>query len=101
MANLSRREIIQGLALAAIPIATGVGAQGLKVPSTITSRVRSTVVEKVEERLKSIPFESQKIGGMFADRMRTNMEARLLKVDEVALLRGYVYPRTPVEQFEG
>ncbi len=49
------------------------------------------VSEKVAERFASLPFESQDIGGLFADRMQTNVAARLLRIDQQALLAGFTH----------
>ena len=101
MSNISRRKILKGFVLAAIPMVTGVKAQGLKNSSARAFVTNYKIVEKIPECLQSLPFESQQIGGIFADRMRTNVESRLLRVDEVALLKGYVYPRANVSGFAG
>lgn len=57
--------------------------------STQERRVAPIVPEVVEERFQSLPFESQQIGGLLSDRMRINVEGRLLHVDEDALLSGF------------
>lgn len=97
MTDLSRREMIQGLtAGAAASAAIGVGGVAHASPAPL-----SPDLNKIKARFKSFSFASQKIGGMFADRMDTNIESRLLQVDEGAILKGYVNPRVPVEGFAG
>jgi hypothetical protein len=101
MSNISRRELVQGLfaGAAAIGLADGVPARaGLSGPP---AQARPVVGYKIKERFQSIPFERQQLRGLFADRIRVNLEARLLQVNEVALLQGYVLPRVPVESWEG
>src|ERR1700722_328650 len=101
MSNISRRELVQSLiaGAAAVGIADTVPARtALSEPM---AQAPSVVAYKIKERFQSIPFESQQLHGLFADRIRTNLESRLLQINEVAFLKGYVLPRVPVESFEG
>jgi DUF1680 family protein len=50
----------------------------------------------VPERFTPIPFERQHLDGMLGERMRVNLEGRLLHVDEARLLKGFEEP--PGEQ---
>lgn len=103
MDTISRRAVIQSLAATAIPKAiwTAGAASATSVPSESSRPTNPPVIEQIRERFRSFPFESQQIGGVFAERMRTNLEARLLEVDEADILKGYVFPRVPVESFAG
>lgn len=44
---------------------------------------------KVEDRFTPVRFEAQKIGGLLGERMRVNLEGRLLHIEENELLAGY------------
>ncbi|MDE3166863.1 MAG: glycoside hydrolase family 127 protein [Acidobacteriota bacterium] len=50
----------------------------------------------VPEKFAPAPYETQHMGGMLGERMRVNLEGRLLHVDEARLLRGFEQP--PGEQ---
>jgi DUF1680 family protein len=45
----------------------------------------------VPERYQSLPFESQQLSGILADRMRVNVEGRLLHIDEPAFLSPFAH----------
>ncbi len=47
------------------------------------------VTNKVADEFIPAPFEQQQIGGLLAERMRVNLEGRLLHVDEQAILEGF------------
>jgi DUF1680 family protein len=47
------------------------------------------VNDAVADRFVSVPFEKQKIGGLLGERMRINLEKRLLAIEEEALLAGF------------
>jgi Uncharacterized protein conserved in bacteria len=47
------------------------------------------VPDKVKDRFLPAAFEDQKLSGFLAERMRINLEGRLLHVDEEALLQGF------------
>lgn len=51
--------------------------------------VKPKVALKVEDRFVPAPFEAQKIGGVLGERMRVNLEGRLLHIEENDLLAGY------------
>lgn len=46
--------------------------------------------ERIPEKFHPIPFEAQTLSGLFAERMTTNVEKRLLEINEAALLSGFV-----------
>ncbi len=56
----------------------------------------SAFAAKVPDRLSPAAFETQRVEGMLGERMRVNLEGRLLHVDEPRLLRGFQQP--PGEQ---
>jgi DUF1680 family protein len=45
----------------------------------------------VPERYHSIPFEAQQLGGILAERMRVNVEGRLLHIDEQGFLSPFAH----------
>jgi uncharacterized protein len=47
------------------------------------------VKDVVADRFVSAPFENQKIGGLLGERMRINLEKRLLAIEEDAVLAGF------------
>jgi DUF1680 family protein len=47
------------------------------------------VKNAVADRFVSAPFENQKIGGLLGERMRINLEKRLLAIEEDDLLAGF------------
>src|ERR1700736_2429925 len=94
MATISRRLLIQiALALAAgcrrgacAASARGAAPQ----PGTkLLPRPQALIAERVPERYTSLPFEAQQLGGIFADRMRVNVEGRLLHIDEQAFVSPF------------
>jgi DUF1680 family protein len=54
------------------------------------------VKDAIADRFVSVPFEQQKIGGLLGERMRINLEKRLLAIEEDAVLAGF--HRRPGEQ---
>ncbi len=50
---------------------------------------RPAVEDKVKDRFVPAPYGSQTIGGILGERLRVNLEGRLLHVDEAALLGGF------------
>ncbi len=56
----------------------------------------SAAADRVADRFVPAPFEKQRIEGMLGERLRVNLEGRLLHVDEPRLLRGFEQP--PGEQ---
>ena len=99
MGTISRRELVQIMAAAAaVP---GVGAPAARAATVHRPRRPAPVVaERVRELFKSLPFESQELRGLFADRMQTNVERRLLHIDESACLSGFVH-RDTAGNFDG
>jgi DUF1680 family protein len=56
----------------------------------------AAVPDRVADRFVPTPFEQQRIEGVLGQRMRVNLEGRLLAVDEPRLLKGFEQP--PGEQ---
>ena len=52
----------------------------------------AVVPDRVSDRFVPAPYESQRIEGLLGERMRVNLEGRLLRVDEARLLRGFEQP---------
>ena len=50
---------------------------------------KPVVEDKVKDRFVPIPYESQTMGGYLGERMRVNLEQRLLRVDEAGVLAGF------------
>src|SRR5580704_8046835 len=101
MSVISRRELLQ--------IAAGVTAAGAtRAPAQADThgidvrpaRVEPLVAERVPERFASLSFEAQELGGLFAARMGTNVEGRLLQIDEQAFLAAFVH-RDQAGEFDG
>jgi uncharacterized protein len=91
MSELTRREVIQWLtAVAAVPSANAFAGTSSSAAFSPVEGAQPIVAEKIVEKFKSIPFESQQIGGLLAERMNINVEKRLLNVDQAALLMGFV-----------
>lgn len=81
-------------AAATLPL---VGAAATGTPPTAANRRQApkfAVPEQVPEVFASVPFESQELGGLLAERMRTNLQGRLLRVDTEACLAGFVRRNT-------
>lgn len=54
------------------------------------SAAPAPVVEnKVKDRFSPAPYEAQKIEGLLGDRMRANLQLRLLRIEEGPLLAGF------------
>lgn len=101
MSVISRRELLQIAAGVAAAGATGAPAQA-DTQGTVgrSARVVPLVAERVPEQFASLAFETQELGGLFAARMRTNVEGRLLQIDEQAFLAGFVH-RDQAGEFDG
>lgn len=56
----------------------------------------AVVQDRIPDRFVPAPYETQRIEGMLGERLRVNLEGRLLHVDEPRLLRGFQSP--PGEQ---
>lgn len=56
----------------------------------------AAVQDRVPDKFVPAPFDRQRIEGLLGQRMRINLEGRLLRVDEYRLLRGFEQP--PGEQ---
>ena len=101
MSVISRRELFH--------IAAGIAAAGATcAPAQADThgavarpaRVELLVAERVPERFAPLAFEAQELGGLFAARMGTNVEGRLLQIDEKAFLSGFVH-RDQAGEFDG
>jgi DUF1680 family protein len=99
MTAISRRDLLQLVAT--------VTAAGLAVPSANAQkqpgRARQpapAVAERVPDRWTPIPFESQSLGGVLAERMRINVEGRLLHIDAATFLSAFVH-RDHAGEFDG
>ncbi|MBV9911597.1 MAG: glycoside hydrolase family 127 protein, partial [Sinobacteraceae bacterium] len=91
MERLSRRELMRiAAASATLPWPAGAGTNAPQHTVMRRRAPRFAVPEQVPEALVSVPFESQELGGVLAERMRTNVQGRLLRVDSEACLAGFV-----------
>ncbi len=50
------------------------------------------VKDRIADRFVPAPYEKQRIEGMLGERMRVNLEGRLLRVEEPRLLKGFQQP---------
>ena len=95
MERLSRRELVRiAAAVATLP---WVGAAATNAPQPTANRrpaPKFAVAEQVPEAFVSVPFDSQQLGGLLAERIRTNVQERLLRVDTEACLAGFVRRNT-------
>src|SRR6266704_1353865 len=87
MGTISRRQLMQ--IAAALAASSRVTAQGdVALAGNLPRRPDPRVAEQVAELYTSLPFEAQQLGGIFADRMRVNVEGRLIHIDE----QGFIAP---------
>jgi DUF1680 family protein len=101
MSVISRRELLQIAAGMAAAGATGAPAQADTQDAVVRpARVEPLVAERVPERFASLAFEAQQLDGLFAARMGTNVEGRLLQIDEQAFLAAFVH-RDQAGEFDG
>lgn len=92
MGRISRRELMRMAAAAAtLP---WVGATATHGPANRRDAPKFAVAEKVPELYSSVPPGSQELGGLLAERMRTNVQGRLLRVDPEACLAGFLRRNT-------
>lgn len=92
MSKLSRRDLVQALAVAAaVPFGATHANLAFASPPTPGRRAAPRVPETITERFASLPFESQEIGGILAERMKISVEGRLLHIDEKTFLEGFVH----------
>lgn len=68
-----------------LPVTWSLAAQAPRLQNT----PRPAVEDKVKDRFTPAPYDRQQIGGLLGERMKANLEGRLLKVDERALLAGF------------
>src|ERR1035437_8316736 len=76
MKEISMKLVFFSIILAA-PILSG---QTLKAP---------TVPDKIADQFAPAPYAGQRIEGVLGDRMRVNLEGRLLHLDEKAVLQSF------------
>lgn len=79
---------------------TSVGLKSSAATADVLSiSSRRVVPEKIIERFQSIPFASQQLEGLFAERMKVNVELGLLHIDEALYLSGFVSrPAHPITE---
>ena len=92
MGTISRRELIRIAAASAVTLpSAGTPATTTRVEAANRPRApQFAVAEQVPEVFTSLPFGSQELRGALADRMRINVEGRLLRIDADACLSGFV-----------
>jgi DUF1680 family protein len=88
MGTVSRRQLIQIAAALAAGSRVGAAPQWA---SAVPRRPEPVVAEQVPERFESLPFEAQQLGGLLGERIRVNVEGRLLHVDEQTFLSPFVH----------
>jgi len=78
------------MARAAICLGCLLAAAALGAPAHRLAEVPKPVVaDKIKDRFVPAPYDRQKIRGLLGERMRVNLEGRLLHVNEAALLAGF------------
>jgi hypothetical protein len=75
-------------------VAIGVGcllaAAALGAPGPrLADAPEPVVAGKIKDRFVPAPYDTQRIRGLLGERMRVNLEGRLLRVNEAALLAGF------------
>jgi DUF1680 family protein len=96
MDTISRRQLLQIAAALAAGSRGGACAAPARGDAAhwatkLTRRPEPLIAERVSERYTSVPFEAQQLAGVFADRMRVNVEGRLLHIDEQAFLSPFAH----------
>ena len=92
MGTLSRRELIRIAAAAATLPWVGAPATSARLQAANRRQAPEfAVAEKVPEAFLSLPFESQELRGLLAERMRINVQGRLLRIDADACLSGFAH----------
>lgn len=86
--GMSRREMIR--LSAAVLSSNYLRASKVSQGSSLLQASREVVPEKIVERFKPLPYESQQIGGVFAEHIKANMEYGLQRIDEAAYLSGFL-----------
>ena len=90
MGTISRRRLIGIAASLAAGSRVATHASALQAADP-PRRPEPLVAERVPERYQSLPFEAQQLGGILADRMRVNVEGRLLHIDEQTFLSPFAH----------
>src|SRR5262249_41139095 len=87
---LSRRELIRMAAAAATLPWVGAPATGARLQAANRRPAPEfAVAEQVPETVGSLPFESQESRGPLVERLRVNVQGRLLRIDTAACLSGF------------
>ena len=89
MGTVSRRKLLQLAAAAAVPGGGAPPRPSWATPRGAARAPAPAVAERVPEALTPVPFESQQLGGLLAERMRINLTGRLLAVDAERCLAGF------------
>ncbi|TLZ09217.1 MAG: hypothetical protein E6K28_07650 [Gammaproteobacteria bacterium] len=97
MGTISRRELIRIAAASAVTLpSAGTPATTTRVEAANRPRApQFAVAEQVPEVFASLPFGSHELRGVLAERMRINVEKRLLRIDADACLSGFLRSNTP------
>src|SRR6516165_8379172 len=86
----SRRALMRIAAAAATLPWVGAPAKVARLQAASRGRAAQfAVAEQIPEAFVSLPFESQELRGLLAERMRVNVQGRLLRIDADACLSGF------------
>src|SRR6516164_2222235 len=97
MPTISRRELIRITAAAATLPWVGAPATSARLrPADRRRTPEFAAAEQVPEAFHSLPFESQQLHGLLAERMRINVHGGLLRIDPDALLAPLCAATLPV-----
>jgi uncharacterized protein len=78
------------MARVAINVGCLLAAAALGAPAPrLAEAPKPVVADKIKDRFVPVPYDRQKIRGLLGERMRVNLEGRLLHVDQAALLAGF------------
>jgi DUF1680 family protein len=61
-----------------------------KIEIKVSSEAKPVIENKVPDVFTSIPFQDQQLQGYLGNRLKQNLEERLLKVDEQGIINGYL-----------
>jgi uncharacterized protein len=91
MGRISRRELIRIAAALAAGSRVAAAGDAPQWGTNVPRRPEPLIAERVPQRYTSLPFETQQLGGIFADRMRVNVEGRLVHIDERAFVSPFAH----------
>jgi DUF1680 family protein len=91
MDMISRRQLLQIATALAAGSRVAARADAPQWATNLARRPEPLIAERVAERYTSIPFETQQLGGVLAERMRVNVQGRLLHIDEQAFLSPFAH----------